>query len=85
VGCRLLVYRYTLSEEHGDANIPLNVIDLTSASIQQMDSNVISITTYREYEFSFANQTNAHTWYFALLKARNRGLSLVEKEVGDYK
>ena len=48
VGCRLLVYRYPINKKRANANIPLNVIDLTNALIQQKNNNIITITTHRE-------------------------------------
>lgn len=50
VGCRLFVYRYSVNKKRGNANIPLNVIDLTNALIQQKSNNIISIHTHREVE-----------------------------------
>ena len=48
VGCRLLVYRYPINKKRGNANIPLNVIDLTNALIEQKSKNIISINTHRK-------------------------------------
>ena len=47
VGCRLLVYRYPIRKQRGNANLPLNVIDLTNALISQHGDNVVSISTHR--------------------------------------
>lgn len=47
VGCRLLVYRYAISKQRGNANLPLNVIDLTNALIAQHGDNTVSISTHR--------------------------------------
>lgn len=47
VGCRLLVYRYPISKQRGNANLPLNVIDLTNALITQQGDTVVSISTHR--------------------------------------
>lgn len=48
VGCRLFVYRYPITKKRGNANIPLNVIDLTNALIEQRSNTIISITTHRD-------------------------------------
>ena len=48
IGCRLFVYRYPISKKNGNANIPLNVIDLSYALISRKNNNTICVVTHRE-------------------------------------
>ena len=93
VGCRLLVYRYPINKKRGNANIPLNVIDLTNALIEQKSKNIISINTHRkviirkdndfQYEFRFPNESEVPSWMVELKSASSRGLSLFNEQVSD--
>ena len=48
VVCQLFIYRYLIVIKKGDQNIPLNVIDVSEAQIDQKTQSIISITTHRE-------------------------------------